>query len=77
VIVEEQALSDGDGVARDARELGRTVVALPADLTACRSPTWRSGSSPGSSYITGKIIELDGGAERPVFPGASADLQAR
>ncbi len=23
---------------------------------------------PQSSYITGKIIELDGGAERPVFP---------
>jgi 7-alpha-hydroxysteroid dehydrogenase len=25
-------------------------------------------ASPESSYITGKLIELDGGAERPVFP---------
>jgi 7-alpha-hydroxysteroid dehydrogenase len=31
-------------------------------------------ASPDSSYITGKIIELDGGAERPVFPDASPDL---
>jgi 7-alpha-hydroxysteroid dehydrogenase len=32
-------------------------------------------ASPESSYITGKIIELDGGAERPVFPDASPDLR--
>ncbi|HEY4348619.1 MAG TPA: glucose 1-dehydrogenase [Gaiellaceae bacterium] len=31
-------------------------------------------ASPESSYITGKVIELDGGAERPVFPDASLDL---
>jgi len=31
-------------------------------------------ASPESGYITGKIIELDGGAERPVFPDTSADL---
>jgi 7-alpha-hydroxysteroid dehydrogenase len=30
--------------------------------------------SPDASYITGKIIELDGGAERPVFPDTSPDL---
>jgi 7-alpha-hydroxysteroid dehydrogenase len=34
-------------------------------------------ASPESSYITGKIIELDGGAERPVFPDASPDLPDR
>jgi 7-alpha-hydroxysteroid dehydrogenase len=34
-------------------------------------------ASPEASYITGKIIELDGGAERPVFPDASADLTAQ
>lgn len=28
-------------------------------------------ASPESSYITGKIIELDGGAERPVFPDST------
>jgi 7-alpha-hydroxysteroid dehydrogenase len=31
-------------------------------------------ASPESSYITGKIVELDGGAETPVFPDASPDL---
>jgi 7-alpha-hydroxysteroid dehydrogenase len=31
-------------------------------------------ASPEASYITGKIIELDGGAERPVFPDTSLDL---
>jgi 7-alpha-hydroxysteroid dehydrogenase len=25
-------------------------------------------ASPAASYITGKIIEIDGGAEAPVFP---------
>ncbi|HKO27030.1 MAG TPA: SDR family oxidoreductase [Solirubrobacteraceae bacterium] len=28
-------------------------------------------ASPESSYITGKIIELDGGAERPIFPDST------
>ena len=34
-------------------------------------------ASPEASNITGKIIELDGGAERPVFPDASTDLIAQ
>jgi 7-alpha-hydroxysteroid dehydrogenase len=34
-------------------------------------------ASPESGYITGKIIELDGGAERPVFPDTSPDLTSR
>ncbi|HEY1568417.1 MAG TPA: glucose 1-dehydrogenase [Solirubrobacteraceae bacterium] len=33
-------------------------------------------ASPQAAYITGKIIELDGGAERPVFPDPSPDLTA-
>jgi 7-alpha-hydroxysteroid dehydrogenase len=33
-------------------------------------------ASPEASYITGKIIELDGGAETPVFPDRSQDLTA-
>jgi NAD(P)-dependent dehydrogenase (short-subunit alcohol dehydrogenase family) len=33
-------------------------------------------ASPEASYMTGKIIELDGGAEWPVFPDASTDLKA-
>jgi 7-alpha-hydroxysteroid dehydrogenase len=32
-------------------------------------------ASPAASYITGKIIEVDGGAETPVFPNDTPDLK--
>jgi 7-alpha-hydroxysteroid dehydrogenase len=32
-------------------------------------------ASPAASYVTGKIIEIDGGAEAPVFPDDSPDLR--
>jgi 7-alpha-hydroxysteroid dehydrogenase len=32
-------------------------------------------ASPAASYITGKIIEVDGGAETPVFPSDIPDLK--
>jgi NAD(P)-dependent dehydrogenase (short-subunit alcohol dehydrogenase family) len=32
-------------------------------------------ASPAASYITGKIIEIDGGAEAPVFPDDTPDLR--
>jgi 7-alpha-hydroxysteroid dehydrogenase len=33
-------------------------------------------ASPAASYITGKIIEIDGGAEAPVFPDTTPDLRS-
>jgi 7-alpha-hydroxysteroid dehydrogenase len=32
-------------------------------------------ASPAASYVTGKIIEIDGGAEAPVFPNTTPDLR--
>jgi 7-alpha-hydroxysteroid dehydrogenase len=32
-------------------------------------------ASPAASYITGKIIEIDGGAEAPTFPDDTPDLR--
>ena len=32
-------------------------------------------ASPAASYITGKVIEIDGGAEAPVFPNTTPDLR--
>jgi 7-alpha-hydroxysteroid dehydrogenase len=32
-------------------------------------------ASPRANYITGKVIELDGGAEWPMFPNDAPDLE--
>ena len=32
-------------------------------------------ASPAASYVTGKIIEIDGGAEAPTFPDDTPDLR--
>jgi 7-alpha-hydroxysteroid dehydrogenase len=46
-------------------------LATVADVAS----TARWLASPAASYITGKIIELDGGAEAPVFPDETPDLR--
>jgi 7-alpha-hydroxysteroid dehydrogenase len=48
-------------------------LATVADVAS----TARWLASPAASYLTGKIIELDGGAEAPVFPDTTPDLQHR
>lgn len=32
-------------------------------------------ASPAAGYVTGKVIEIDGGAEAPIFPDDSPDLR--
>jgi 7-alpha-hydroxysteroid dehydrogenase len=46
-------------------------LATVADVAS----TARWLASPAASYITGKIIEIDGGAEAPVFPDDTPDLR--
>lgn len=65
--------------ALDAPTRQRIVDATPLHRLAtvddvARVAVWLA--SPASSYITGKIIEIDGGAEAPVFPDDSSDLTA-
>jgi 7-alpha-hydroxysteroid dehydrogenase len=36
--------------------------------------TLRWLSSPAADYVTGKIIEVDGGAETPTLPSDAPDL---
>jgi 7-alpha-hydroxysteroid dehydrogenase len=46
-------------------------LATVADVAS----TARWLASPAASYVTGKIIEIDGGAETPVFPDDTPDLR--
>jgi 7-alpha-hydroxysteroid dehydrogenase len=54
---------------RAATPLHRLASTADVALTA------RWLASPAASYITGKIIDVDGGAETPVFPNDIGDLE--
>ena len=56
----------------------RIVMATPLhrlSTVADVANTARWLASPAASYITGKIIEIDGGAEAPTFPDDTPDLR--
>ena len=56
----------------------RIVAATPLHRLATAADvasTARWLASPAASYVTGKVIEIDGGAEAPVFPDDTPDLQ--
>lgn len=66
----EAALSpDARRQIEDATPLHR--LASVADVAAAAA--WLASAE--ASYVTGKVLELDGGAERPVFPNDAPDLE--
>jgi 7-alpha-hydroxysteroid dehydrogenase len=60
-------------------ELRRRIVAATPlhrlSTVADVANTARWLASPAASYITGKVIEIDGGAEAPTFPDDTPDLR--
>ncbi len=73
-VVETDALKaalTGELRARIAAATPLHRLATVADVAS----TARWLASPAASYVTGKIIEIDGGAEAPVFPDDIPDLR--
>ncbi len=73
-VVDTSALKEvltGDLRAQMISAIPLRRLATVADVAS----TARWLASPAASYITGKIIELDGGAEAPVFPDTTPDLR--
>jgi 7-alpha-hydroxysteroid dehydrogenase len=60
-------------------ELRRRIVAatplrrLSSVADVANTARWLA--SPAASYVTGKVIEIDGGAEAPTFPDDTPDLR--
>jgi 7-alpha-hydroxysteroid dehydrogenase len=65
----EEALGDD---ARRQIEAATPLGRLASVTDVARTARWLA--SPAASYVSGKIIELDGGAEAPVFPQSEPDL---
>ena len=74
-IVETEALKG----ALDDATLRETALATPLRRLASVADVANAArwlASPAASYITGKILEIDGGAEFPTLPDNTPDLQA-
>lgn len=60
-------------------ELRRRIISatplrrLSTVADVANTATWLA--SPAAGYVTGKVIEIDGGAEAPTFPDESPDLR--
>lgn len=72
-VVETEALKDvlDEGMRRQI--LSATPLRRLASVADVAN-TARWLASPAASYVTGKVIEVDGGAEAPTFPSDAADL---
>jgi 7-alpha-hydroxysteroid dehydrogenase len=73
-VVETDALTEVLTDELRARIVSATPLHRLATVADVAS-TARWLASPAASYLTGKVIELDGGAEAPVFPDDTPDLQ--
>jgi 7-alpha-hydroxysteroid dehydrogenase len=73
-VVETDALTEVLTDELRARIVSATPLHRLATVADVAS-TARWLASPAASYVTGKVIELDGGAEAPVFPDDTPDLQ--
>ncbi|MGD0606540.1 MAG: SDR family oxidoreductase [Streptosporangiaceae bacterium] len=75
-VVETEALGQVLTGELRARIISATPLHRLATVADVAS-TARWLASPAASYLTGKIIELDGGAETPVFPDDTPDPGGR
>ncbi len=73
-VVETDALKEALTGELRTRILSATPLHRLATVADVAS-TARWLASPAASYVTGKIIELDGGAEAPVFPDDTPNLR--
>jgi 7-alpha-hydroxysteroid dehydrogenase len=70
--------TDGLGTVLSDELRQRIVAATPLrrlSTVADVANTARWLASPAASYVTGKVIEIDGGAEAPTFPDDTPDLR--
>ena len=78
VVLVARTAGELEDVAGAVRAAGRSASVILADLTDVSRAVQvveRAIASPAASYMTGKIIEIDGGAEAPTFPDDTPDLR--
>jgi 7-alpha-hydroxysteroid dehydrogenase len=72
-VVETEELKKAlDGELRSRVEAATPLRRLASTEDVALTVRWLA--SPAADYLTGKVIELDGGAEAPTLPGDAPDL---